>query len=158
MAGSPAEKAGLKPGDDLVALDGQPLISAADVSWVLHHAPENGTLAIAVNAPGGQRKAPLILPTGWRQKTDISRRVSTWSLRGMATGGLVLEDLADDARGTRGMGKNEMALLVKFVGQYGKHAAAKNAGFAKDDVITEMDGKSGRFDRKRTFCRFAAKI
>ncbi len=37
-----------------------------------------------------------------------------------------------------------MAPLVKFVGRYGKHAGAKNAGFAKDDVITEIDGKSAR--------------
>ena len=27
-----------------------------------------------------------------------------------------------------------MALKVKHVGQYGAHAAAKNAGFQKDDV------------------------
>ena len=69
----------------------------------------------------------------------------------MATGGLVLEDLADDARDSRGIGKNQMALLIKFVGQYGKHASAKNAGFAKDDVITEMDGKSTRLTESELF-------
>ena len=37
-----------------------------------------------------------------------------------------------------------MALLVKFVGQHNKHAAAKNAGFKKDDVIVELAGTSGR--------------
>jgi S1-C subfamily serine protease len=37
-----------------------------------------------------------------------------------------------------------MGLFVKFVGQYGKHAAAKNAGFQKDDVLVELDGKSAR--------------
>jgi len=44
-----------------------------------------------------------------------------------------------------------MALLIKFVGQYGKHASAKNAGFAKDDVITEMDGKSTRLTESELF-------
>jgi len=156
-ADSPVEKAGLKAGDELVSLEGQPLISAADVSWVLDHAPEHGTLAATVRTPGGQRKVTLILPSGWREKTDISRRASTWSLRGMATGGLVLEDLADDARGQRAIGTNQMALLVKFVGQYGKHASAKNAGFAKDDVITEMDGKSTRLTESELFGELAAK-
>ena len=37
-----------------------------------------------------------------------------------------------------------MALLVKHVGEYGKHAAAKKAGFQKDDIIVELDGQSGR--------------
>ena len=37
-AGSIAEKAGLRPGDDIVNLDGQPLISIADVSW-LYYSP-----------------------------------------------------------------------------------------------------------------------
>jgi hypothetical protein len=30
------------------------------------------------------------------------------------------------------------------VGQYGKHAAGKNAGFKKDDVILELDGLAAR--------------
>ena len=37
-----------------------------------------------------------------------------------------------------------MALFVKAVGQYNKHAAAKNAGFQKEDVLVELDGLSAR--------------
>ena len=64
----------------------------------------------------------------------------------MALGGMVLEDLSNSARKERGLqpASGDMALLVKSVGQYGKHAAAKNAGFKKDDVIVELDGKSAR--------------
>jgi hypothetical protein len=142
--GSAADKAGIKSGDEILSLAGQTLISAADMSWVLHHAPENGSLAAMVKSSGVARKVTVLLPTGWREKTDISRRSGTWGLRGMATGGLVLEDLSDEIRNERKIGSGQMALLVKFVGQYGKHAAAKNAGFAKDDVITELDGKSNR--------------
>ncbi|MEQ1853827.1 MAG: thioredoxin family protein, partial [Chthoniobacteraceae bacterium] len=40
--GSIAAKAGLLSGDDLVALAGQPILSSADVSWVLHRSPESG--------------------------------------------------------------------------------------------------------------------
>ena len=49
----------------------------------------------------------------------------------MTTGGMVLEPTAD---GT--------ALRVKSVGQFGIHAAAKNAGFQVGDVIVAFDGKT----------------
>jgi type II secretory pathway component PulC len=35
-------------------------------------------------------------------------------------------------------------LRVKGVGQYGKHAAAKNAGFQKEDVIVAIAGMQTR--------------
>ena len=43
-------------------------------------------------------------------------------------------ELANDALG----------LFVKFLGQFGKHAAAKNAGFLKDDVLVELNGQTAR--------------
>ena len=142
--GSTAAKAGLQAGDDLLSLQGQPLISIADVSWALHHAPQAGPLPAVLKRNGTETKIDLPLPANWRTKSDISRRVGAWPMRGMATGGLVLEDLPDAARKDRSLEQNSMALLVKYVGQYNEHAAGKKAGFQKDDVIVEMDGKSTR--------------
>jgi S1-C subfamily serine protease len=34
-----------------------------------------------------------------------------------------------------------MALRVKHVGQFGPHAAAKNAGFRQGDILVSFDGK-----------------
>jgi S1-C subfamily serine protease len=51
----------------------------------------------------------------------------------MATGGMKLED------SPAGGG---MALRVQHVGQYGPHAAAKQAGFRAGDVLVEFDGKT----------------
>lgn len=65
-------------------------------------------------------------------------------MRGMAFGGLVLEDLADDERASRKLAKDSMALFVKHVGEYGNHAAAKRAGFQKGDVIVQVGGKTQR--------------
>ena len=144
MAGSIADQAGLQPGDEFISLAGQPLLSVADVSWVLHRAPASGPLPALVLRAGTEKPLKLSLPAGWRGKSDISKRVGTWGMRAMTSGGMVLEDLADDARAQRGFKPEEMAILVKSVGQYGKHAAAKNAGFRKDDVIVELDGKHGR--------------
>ncbi|MEI2671022.1 MAG: PDZ domain-containing protein [Marmoricola sp.] len=37
-----------------------------------------------------------------------------------------------------------LALWVKGLGQYGKHAAAKKAGFRKEDVIISIDQRTQR--------------
>ena len=142
--GSIAAKAGVKVGDDFANVAGQPLISIADFAWALHRAPERGELAASVKR--GNTRVPLTfaLPAEWRMKSDISRRVGTWSMRAMAFGGMSLTDLDDDGRKTRGIAPGALAFFVKGVGQYGKHAAAKNAGFVKEDVIVAIDGVSGR--------------
>ena len=139
--GSVASKAGFLPGDDLISLAGQPLVSIADVSWVLHHAPDAGTLPVVVKRGGADQALSIALPAGWRKSSDIGRRVGTWPMRAMATGGLKLEVLPDEQAAQRGL-KGRMALIVTHLGAYGKHAAAKNAGFQKDDVLVEVEGKS----------------
>jgi hypothetical protein len=145
VPGSAAENAGVLAGDEFLSFAGQPLVSIADVSWVLHRAPASGTLTAMVKRGSGTKPLDIALAEGWREKSDISKRVGTWEMRGMASGGLVLEDLADEARTPRGLAKEQLALLVKFVGEYGKHAAAKNAGFQKDDIILEADGLTARW-------------
>ena len=85
----------------------------------------------------------LSLAEGWRRRDDLSWRVTSWPLRRMATGGLVLAELTAEQRGDIDMpDKDAMALLVKHVGQYGLHAAAKKAGFRKGDVVVSYDGRT----------------
>ena len=155
--GSAAEKAGVLAGDDFITFAGQPLVSIADVSWALHRAPPSGALAAVVKRGSDTKQLSVSLAEGWREKCDISKRGGTWQMRGMASGGLVLEDLDDETRAPRGIAKDKLALLVKSVGQYGKHAAAKNAGFQKDDVIVEADGLSARMTEGEWLGRFLQK-
>ena len=138
-AKSIAASAGFRAGDECVTFAGQPLISIADFSWVLHRAPESGALAAVVKRDGKPVALTVNLPAGWRTKTDISKRVGTWSMRAMALGGLTIEDLGDAARSERRIGAEALALNVKGMGQNGKFAAAKKAGFLKDDVIVVID-------------------
>ena len=144
VPGSLAAQAGFRSGDDIMVLDGQPLLSIADASWVLHHAPESGALEASVRRGNDSMVLNLSLPAGWRSKSDISRRVGTWEMRAMATGGLLLEELTEAERVARSIGKDSMALVCKHVGEYGKHSAAKKAGFLKGDVLVEVDGKAQR--------------
>ena len=142
--GSVSAAAGLLPGDDLLSLADQALISSADFSWVLHRAPESGKLAAVVVRSGVKKALAINLLEGWRTRTDISKRVGVWPMRGMATGGMVLEELPDEDRTQRGIEKDKLALYVKGVGKFGKHAAAKNAGVNAEDVLVEIAGVSNR--------------
>ncbi len=144
-----AARAGVQPGDRLVSLAGQPLLSIADVSWALHRAAPSGPMPAVIERVGQRTNITFTLPDDWRRQSDISRRVGTWPMRGMALGGLVLEDIDETARTQRGLDPTQLALWVKSVGQYGKHAAAKNAGFQKDDIIVEIDNLKTRHTESR---------
>lgn len=141
LADSPAAQLGLLPGDDLQTLEDQPLLSIADVQWVLHHAPDDGgTLHVSWVRDGEPMSGELTLGNLWRVKDDLSWRASSWGLRRMVTGGLVLESLPQQRRKELGIPDQAMALRVQYVGQYGPHATAKNRGFIADDLIVSWDG------------------
>src|SRR5262249_53649301 len=110
---TPAELAGFKPGDAIQTLNGQPMVAMADVQWVLHRVPGGGGVVKAeVLRDGKPVSLTLTLEKGWRHADDISWRSSTWGLRRMATGGLLLETLPADER-PAGVAKDGMALRVK---------------------------------------------
>lgn len=136
--GSVAEKAGLLAGDQFVSFQDQPLLSIADVSWVLHRAPDSGKLAAKILRNSKEQEIALDLPDGWRMNADIGRRAGTWPMRAMAFGGMKLEDLTDAERTELGIANDALALRVMHVGQYGPHAAAKQEGFMVKDVIVEI--------------------
>ncbi len=142
-AGSIAAKAGLKAGDAIESLQGQPLLSTADLQWVLHNARNADSLKAEVLRNGKPNTLMLSLPEGWR-RGNISWRPTTWDLRRMALGGVVFEELTDDQRAALGLKAEDLGLRAKHVGQYGEHAAGKKAGFVKDDVILAFNGSSRR--------------
>lgn len=140
VAGSTAEQDGFRVGDDIVTLDGQPLLSIADVQWVLHHASDTEKLSAEVLRDGQKRTLTLTLAKGWRQREDISWRATSWDLRRMTLGGLRLESLPAEQQRERKLPSDQLALRVQHVGQYGEHAVAKRAGFLKDDILVAVDG------------------
>jgi serine protease Do len=136
-----AEKAGLRVGDEIVTLAGQPLLSIADLQWVLHNAPAATKLPAQVRRDGKTADLTLELPEGWR-RGDISWRVTTWDLRRMGLGGLRLKEMTVDKRREAKVPGTGMALRVENVGEYGEHAVAKRAGFRVGDIMTSFDGRT----------------
>ncbi len=72
VASSPADTSGFRVGDELLALAGQPLLSIADVQWVLHHAGDAQSLEAQVRRGDRTLDLTLVLPAGWRRR-GISR-------------------------------------------------------------------------------------
>ena len=139
---SAADRAGLKTGDKILTANGQAILALADVQWVLHHAEDTDQFSLRVLRDNNTTDLTVKLESGWRRATDIAWRVSSWDLRRMGTGGLLVTPATGEDRRQASVDDSKMALLVKHVGQYGAHAVAKKAGFQKGDVIISFDGQS----------------
>lgn len=140
---TPAARAGFRSGDALLKLGGHPLLSIADVQWVLQHASPEGAV-VKAEVRRGSRTVPvsLNLPKGWRHGDDISWRASSWGYRRMVTGGMLLVDTEEEKRKALGLSSGDMALTVQHLGEFSPHDTAKRAGFQKGDVLVSFDGKT----------------
>ena len=67
---SVAERAGLQKGDALVSLAGQPLLSIADLQWVLQNTPATAQLAAEVRRDGKTLTRTLDLPAAGVMETS----------------------------------------------------------------------------------------
>ena len=138
-----AADAGFQAGDKLLTLDQQPLVSLADIQWILHRRNEAGSLPFTVARAGATKNVDLQLPENWKELGDISWRASTWGFRRMVTAGLTFEPLSNERRAELNLDPKSLGLRIKHVGQFGDHAAGKRAGFKVDDVVTQIDGIEG---------------
>lgn len=138
-----AAKAGFQAGDKLIRLQGQPLVSVADVQWILHQKTSNDALQFVVQRSGSEKELRLPLPEKWKELGDISWRASSWGLRRMVTGGLVFESLSEQERTSATLDAHAIGLRVKHVGQFGAHSAAKRAGFKVGDVVVSVGEMRG---------------
>ena len=152
-----AAKAGLQKGDEIISLKGQPLVSIADVSWVLHHSPDQGSLDARVKRGSAEKSMKINLPADWRFQSDISRRVGTWEMRAMASGGLLLEELS--ATNTRKRGwRKQNGLAGEARGRIRKtRGGEEKAGFQKGDILVSVDGISKRISESELIGRLLDK-
>jgi len=142
-SGTPASAAGLQKGDVIHTFGGQPMLSIADVQWVLHNVdPAGGRATMSIERNGRARNLTLNLADGWRRKGDLSWRVTSWGLRRIATGGLLLETLPAEARRELSLPRDSMALRVKHAGKYGPHGTAHRLGIKQGDILTAFDSRT----------------
>ena len=143
-AGSPAEKAKLQRGDKISHMDNQPIISIADVQWVLHNAKAPGTVRMKVDRGGRSTSISLRLAKDWRKADDFSWRIQIWSMRHQLMGMSPMEVVSDGERRQLGIPAGGLALRVKkfpptWVKNVNKDAKKLKVG----DVIIAVDGQKG---------------
>ena len=134
-AASPAATAGIQSGDELDTLNGQAILSLADVQFALHHVPEPGELAVVVKRGNQSLSKSLRLAAGWRE-SDISWRVSMYGMPPKP--GLWVQELSAGEKRKHGVDTDKMALLVK--GIFG--AQVRKSALKKGDLIVGIDGQS----------------
>lgn len=138
VPGSPAARAGIMAGDVLRTLEGQPLVSQADIQWVLNRAPDAAALQAEYLRAGKPRQATLALSGDWK-KTDLSWRPSSGpGLRW----GVWFSWLSPEERTKLGVPESAVGLQVKNL-FLPRAAAVQNAGLKVGDVILTADGKTG---------------
>jgi hypothetical protein len=142
-ADSAAEKSGFRAGDKILRLDGQPLISIADLQWVLHNAKPPTKLVAEVER--GQKTLELTLPleAGWRREEDFTWRSHIWYLR-QGIAGFFVKPLTEAERQELGLTRDTPAFRVAgFPPSWvnARNRAAAEA-LAEGDVILEVDGLS----------------
>lgn len=138
--GSPADESGFKPGDEILSMEGQPILSIADVQWVLHQAKEPSSIQILAQRGNEQVKLKLPIAKGWRRSSDIGWRTTSWDLRRMAAGGLKMRNMTDEEIKEHGLDPGKLALMVEHAGKYGDHGVAHRAGLIKGDILVAFDG------------------
>lgn len=140
---SPASQGGLRAGDQIERWNGSGIASVADIAWELHRSDDPGTTKVDILRNQQAEVLTLKLPSGWRARTDISKRVGTWEMRAMVLGGMVLQEISASKRRELQLDDAALGLEVRHVGEYGKHEAAKKAGFVKGDIVISIEGVEG---------------
>ena len=148
--GSSAAKAGLRAGDEILTLEGQPILSTADVQWVLHNTGNTARLEATILREAKQQDVTLSIEEGWRHRSDIAWRATSGMLRRLAFGGMRFEELPDADRKRAGLADDELALRVRVL--Y-RNATAGRAGFRRGDILVEVEGMSDRVSESELLAR-----
>lgn len=137
-SGSMASEAGLENGDRILRIQGQPILSTADIQWVLHNAGDEDRLELWVGRENRAAKLELPLHAGWRHRLREWRFINTGLLR--QTLGFACKQVAKPRARRLGLGEHALALAVDRLNRRRLGDLDIRAG----DVIVAVDGKRGR--------------
>ncbi|MCA8970715.1 MAG: hypothetical protein KDC95_13055 [Planctomycetes bacterium] len=148
------KRAGLEPGDDILELAGQPILSIADVQWVLHTASDPCRIAAVVRRGDRRVEVELDLPQGFRRPRDgipfrwTDRHLSLGRVSGLGIG-IRLRDLNDEERRAAGIAKDRLALVETRGG--GRRFGRGSLTLEPDDTVVEIDGLDDRMSESDVY-------
>jgi serine protease Do len=142
--GSAAAKAGLRSGDRIVTMEGQPILSTADVQWVLQQAKEPGDVKMDVDRGGSKATLTLSLESGWRRGVSFADTLSLGWITRQQVAGMRCDALPPAEKSKLGLGAEALGLKIldlspDFVKE--RNTSAKKIGLLKGDVLVEIDGQ-----------------
>jgi predicted metalloprotease with PDZ domain len=133
---SAAETAGFRVDDRLVSVDGQRILSAADLSNVLELTSKNAKLPVRLTRGVETVNVSLELAGNWRRTVDPSWRESLHVAGPNA--GCWGEKLGPAAKQKLGIPADRLAVKVTFIwADY-----ARGAGLQLNDIIVAFDGQT----------------
>ena len=150
-AGSPAEKAGIEPGDVIRAVDGMPIDDSSDLPPVIGAMAPGATAKLSILRGGKTLERTVTLtrldeteiaggpqPTAPREPAAQGKRNSL---------GLVGEDIAADTRRELGLRPGEGVVIARVEGK-----SARSAGLRQGDIVLRVGttpvGNVASFDRE----------
>ena len=154
-SGGEAERAGLKVGDRIHMVDGQPILSIADIQWTLNQAPKGGNLKLVVYREDARKQLTLELPEGWRRRGQFAWRYSYNELKWKVLGLDQLKEVNNEDRKRLAIQDDKSAIRIGRVIQgesrwYRTYCnlEAWNVGLRNGDIILDIDGQ-GRLDESQ---------
>ena len=144
-ADSPAKKAGIQPGDVIVALDGQPVEYVAQLQQIVGFKRPGDNVQVTVVRKGGERRTySVTLAAREEAQEQVASNTSREPRRGSASEsklGLTVEPMPSEAvRDTR-IGEEHRGLLVTAVDPDGP---AAEKGLLPRVIITHVNGQRVR--------------
>lgn len=134
-AGSPADRAGIKPGDLIQKLNGYPVASFGDASYALHKAPAKGSIPVAWTRGGKSLSGKLEVAEGWR-KTNLTWRPSLLDI--LPSLPFSADDLTAAEKKLLGLAESRAAIRQGMR----VHESLQEAGVRAGDIVIGFDGKA----------------
>jgi serine protease Do len=137
VTGSPAERAGVRPGDTVIRAGSVPVLSSGDLQFALESVPDPGSVSLELQRDG--KVLPpmtLRLPGGWR-RYDISWRPSQDGIAPQL--GIWGAALDAEQKRQRGIPAEKLGLRVTFMFP-GAQWAKTRGDLRMNDVIVGIHG------------------
>lgn len=129
---SPADRAGIRRGDRVLRIAGEPIVSQADIQWILHQVEDGTRLPVTIARGDRITDTTVQIPTGPWRRGNIDWRASTWNLRP----GMRVEPVGEALRRTLRLPEEKMALRVAMVLRFDDRA--RRAGIQQGDIILRV--------------------
>ncbi|MFZ0211930.1 MAG: Do family serine endopeptidase [Candidatus Acidiferrales bacterium] len=141
--GSPAEKAGIKRGDIILALNGESITGSGELTAQIVNSAPGTTMHLKVFRDGKTFEVPVTLAVGAPEQADITGGQSAQPAEpsdngGKALSGVRVEGLTSDIAQQLGVPMSTKGVVVDSVDQ---SSDAADAGLQRGDVIQEVNRK-----------------